>query len=96
MLRKLIQAGAVLILFTGDAYCQLGSGGNTGNSTPMSMAPGEHRRSPEEIRRDREIEAQYNRTINDKIPDKKPSSNDPWGKVRPAPAASSANKQQVR
>ena len=32
MLRKLIQASAILILLTGDAYCQLGSGsGNTGS-----------------------------------------------------------------
>jgi hypothetical protein len=87
MLRKFIQAGAVLILFTGDAYCQLGSGGNTGNSMPMSMSPRERSRSPEEIQREREIESQYNRTVNDKIPDKKPS-NDPWGKLRPAPATS--------
>jgi len=94
MLRKLIPASAVLILLTGDAYCQLGAGGNTGSSMPpMSMAPSAPRRTPEEIQRDREIEAQYNRTVNDKIPDKK-SSNDPWGNIRSAPAAPSAGKQQ--
>jgi hypothetical protein len=93
MLRKLIPASAILILLTGDAYSQLGSGGNTGNSMPMSMSPSERHRTPEEIQRDREIEAQYNRTVNDKIPDKK-SSNDPWGNIRSAPAASSASKQQ--
>ena len=94
MLRKLIPASTILILLMGDAYCQLNGGGNTGNSMPpMSMAPGERRRTPEEIQREREIEAQYNRTVNDKIPDKK-SSNDPWGNIRSAPAASSASKQQ--
>jgi hypothetical protein len=95
MLRKLIPAAAILILLTADAYCQLNGGGNTGNSLPMSMGPSEHRRTSEEIQRDREIEAQYNRTVNDKIPDKK-SSNDPWGNVRAAPATSSASKQQGR
>jgi hypothetical protein len=93
MLRKLAQASAILILLTGDGYCQLGSGsGNSGSTMPMTLSPGERSRTPEEIQRDREIEAQYNRTVNEKIPNKK-SSNDPWGNIRSAPA-SSASKQQ--
>ena len=73
MLRKLIQASAILILLTGDAFSQPGSGsGNTGSSMPpMTLSPSERRRTPEELQRDREIEAQYNRTVNEKIPDKK-------------------------
>ena len=93
MLRKLIQASAILILLTGDAFSQPGgSSGNTGSSMPMTMTPSERRRTPEELQRDREIEAQYNRTVNEKIPDKKAPA-DPWGNVRSAPA-SSASKQQ--
>ena len=93
MLRKLIQASAILILLTGDAFSQPGgSSGNTGSSMPMTLTPTERRRTPEELQRDREIEAQYNRTVNEKIPDKKAPA-DPWGNVRSAPA-SSASKQQ--
>ena len=93
MLRKLIQASAILILLTGDAFSQPGSSsGNTGSSMPMTLTPSERRRTPEELQRDREIEAQYNRTVNEKIPDKKAPA-DPWGNVRSAPA-SSASKQQ--
>jgi len=93
MSRKLIQASAILILLTGDAFSQPGgSSGNTGSSMPMTLTPSERRRTPEELQRDREIEAQYNRTVNEKIPDKKAPA-DPWGNVRSAPA-SSASKQQ--
>jgi hypothetical protein len=93
MLRKLIQASAILILLTGDAFSQPGgSSGNTGSSMPMTLTPSDRRRTPEELQRDREIEAQYNRTVNEKIPDKKAPA-DPWGNIRSAPA-SSASKQQ--
>jgi hypothetical protein len=93
MSRKLIQASAILILLTGDAFSQPGgSSGNTGSSMPVTLTPSERRRTPEELQRDREIEAQYNRTVNEKIPDKKAPA-DPWGNVRSAPA-SSASKQQ--
>jgi hypothetical protein len=93
MLRKLIQASTILILLTGDAFSQPGgSSGNTGSSMPMTLTPSDRRRTPEELQRDREIEAQYNRTVNEKIPDKKAPA-DPWGNIRSAPA-SSASKQQ--
>ena len=51
----------------------------------MNMMPDNRRRlTPEEAQREREIESQYNQTINDKIPDKK-APNDPWGIVRKQP-----------
>jgi hypothetical protein len=97
MLRKLIQAGAIVVLLTGDAFCQPASSGNTSSdSIPLNMLPDSRRRlTPEEQQRERDIEAQYNRTVNDKIPDKK-GSKDPWGNIRSAPASSSASKQHSR
>ena len=96
MLRKLIPASAILIVLTVDAFSQLGSGSGSGNTSssmpPITLSPSERRRTPEELQRDREIEAQYNRTVNEKIPDKKAKA-DPWGNIRSAPA-SSASKQQ--
>ena len=45
----------------------------------MNMMPDSRRHlTPEEAQREREIESQYNETVQDKIPDKK-ASNDPWG-----------------
>jgi hypothetical protein len=59
------------------------SGGNTGgNPLGMNMMPDNRRHlTSEEAQREREIESRYNQTVNDKIPDKKGSS-DPWGIVR--------------
>jgi hypothetical protein len=84
-MRKLIQTAAILVLFMGTAHAQYtnNSGSNTsGDGVNMNMMPDNRRRlTPEEAQREREIEAQYNQTINEKIPDKK-TSNDPWGIVR--------------
>ena len=84
-MRKLIPAAAILLLFMETAHAQYTnqSGGNTGNSPlNMNMMPdNRHRLTPEEAQREREIESQYNQTVNEKIPDKK-TSNDPWGIVR--------------
>jgi hypothetical protein len=84
-MRKLIQAAAILVLFMGTAHAQYtnNSGSNTScDGINMNMMPDNRRRlTPEEAQREREIEAQYNQTINEKIPDKK-TSNDPWGIVR--------------
>jgi hypothetical protein len=84
-MRKLIQAAATLVLFMGTAHAQYTnqSGGNTGsNPLGMNMMPDNRRHlTPEEAQREREIESQYNQTINEKIPNKK-TSNDPWGIVR--------------
>jgi len=87
-MRKLIPAVAVLLLFVGTAHAQYTnqSGGNTGgNPLGMNMMPDNRRHlTPEEAQREREIESRYNQTVNDKIPDKKGSS-DPWGIVRKQP-----------
>jgi hypothetical protein len=84
-MRKLIQGAAILVLFMGTAHAQYtnNSNGNTASSPlGMNMLPDNRRHlSPEEAQRERDIEAQYNQTVNEKIPDKK-SSNDPWGIVR--------------
>lgn len=92
MLQKLIQAAIIVVLSSGAAYAQLTTG-NTGAVAPTGGMSLDSRRqlSPEEQRREQEIEAQYNRTINDRIPDKK-GSNDPWGNVRAAPAKSSGSR----
>ena len=97
MLRKLIQAGAIVVLMTGDAYSQpAGTGNTSGDPMSMNMLPDSRRRlTPEEQQRERDIESQYHRTVNDKIPDKK-GSKDPWGNIRSAPASSSASKQHPR
>ena len=86
MLRKLIQASVIVVLSSGAAYAQLTTG-NTGAVAPTGGMMIDDRRqlSPEDQRREREIEAEYNRTIHDRIPDKK-SSSDPWGNIRSAPA----------
>ena len=90
MLRKLIQAGAIITMLTGDAYCQVGSTGNTPSGPiPMNMAPNfERHRTPEEQQLDREVESKYRETVS-KIPDKKASS-DPWGNMRAAPDKTSS------
>jgi hypothetical protein len=84
-MRKLIPAAAILLLFMGTAQAQYtnNSGGNTGgNPLGMNMMPDNRRHlTPEEAQRERQIESQYNQTINERIPDKK-TSNDPWGIVR--------------
>ncbi len=86
-MRKLIPVVAVLLLLGEAAHAQYTnqSGGNTGGGMNMNMMPDNRRRvTPEEAQREREIESQYNQTVNDKIPDKK-GSNDPWGIVRKQP-----------
>lgn len=99
MLQKFIQAAAIAVLFTAtaaQAQYNTQSGGNNSGGADLgaNLLPDSRRRlTPEEAQRERDIEARYNQTVNEKIPDKK-ASNDPWGNVRPAPAASSAGKQQ--
>ena len=82
---KLIPAAAILLLFMETTHAQYtnNSGGNTGgNPLGMNMMPDNRRHlTPEEAQWEREIESQYNQTINEKIPNKK-TSNDPWGIVR--------------
>jgi len=87
MLHKFIQAGAIIVLLTGDATAQVGGTSNTpSDGMNMNVMPDTRRRlTPDEARREQEIESQYRETVNNKIPDKKASS-DPWGNVRSAPA----------
>jgi hypothetical protein len=72
---------------SGNAVCQVGNSGNTSSSPiPLSLMPDSRRHlTPEEAQREQDIERNYRETVNDKIPDKK-GSTDPWGNVRPAPA----------
>jgi hypothetical protein len=96
MLHKLIQALALVVLFTVAAYAQMTDSGNNSGSSGMNMnmMPDSRRRlTPEQSQREHEIEREYRETVNSKIPDKK-GSNDPWGKVRPNPASTSAAKKQ--
>jgi hypothetical protein len=98
MLRILIGTATAVALYTGTAHAQFGSAnGNTGvgnGGLSGGMIPdGRRRLTPEEAHREQQIEREYRETVNSKIPDKKPT-NDPWGNVRSAPAASSAAKQQ--
>jgi hypothetical protein len=78
-------------LLSSDAFCQVGGSGNTSsNSIPLNMLPDSRRHvSPEQAQREQQIEQSYEATVNDKIPDKK-GSTDPWGNVRPAPATAAA------
>jgi hypothetical protein len=85
MLRKLIQAGAILFLLTGAASAQSGF--------PMpSLSLGKDKPPPtqEEIERQKAIDNAYNNATK-KIPEKKEAA-DPWGSVRPAPAPQAKNK----
>jgi hypothetical protein len=84
MLRKLIQASAILALLTGTASSQ----------TINMWAHQNPNMTAEEIEQRRQIDEDYRATMN-KIPDKKKST-DPWGNVRSAPATSTLTKQQTR
>ena len=68
MLRKTIQASALLLLLAGPAAAQI---------IPL----GERAASPEEIQQRQKEERAYNRAM-EKVPDKAPASKDPWGNVR--------------
>ena len=83
MLRKLIQAGAVLALLTGAAYAQMPMPG-------ISLSKPERPLTPEEKARQKQIEDAY-KAANSKIPDQQNS--DPWADVRSAPP-NSKKKQQ--
>jgi hypothetical protein len=83
-MRKLLKAAAILVLFMGTAHAQYSNQSDNAagsSSRPLMMPDFQRHLTPEEARQEREIESQYKQTINEKIPDKKPS-NDPWGIVR--------------
>jgi hypothetical protein len=83
MLRKLIQAGAIVAFFMGSAVAQ---------ETPgISLNP-RKQSSPEQIEKQKAADQAYQAAMK-KIPDKS-SSGDPWGNVRPAAPTAAKNKQQ--
>jgi hypothetical protein len=91
MLRKLILAGAALVLLAGAAYAQTGF--------PMpSISLGKDKPPPteEELERQKAIDNAY-KSATKKIPDKQQAA-DPWGTVRPSqpPAKSNPNPPQAK
>jgi hypothetical protein len=100
MLRKLIGAAAIVVMSAGAARAQhtgpLPNSGFYGDDRfGISMWPPLTRaQTPEDVGREHDIEQQYQETLRTKIPDRKPSSNDPWRKIRPAPAASDRHRLQ--
>jgi hypothetical protein len=88
MLRKLIQAGAIVALFAGPVVAQ-----DTPGSRDTFGVPLNYKRPPtqDELDKQKAEEQAYDKAIQ-KIPDKK-SSADPWGTIRPTtPASSTASK----
>ena len=83
MLRKLIQAGAVLALFSSPACAQTSLG--------VPIHP-KRLLTPEEIEQQKAADQAYDAAMR-KIPDKRPSA-DPWGTIRPNSAPGSKNMQQ--
>jgi hypothetical protein len=83
MLRKLIQAGAIIALLTGAASAQMA----ISPFKPMDKRP-----MTEEERQKQEAAEKAYKSAMDKIPEKK--TVDPWGNIRPNPATASKNKQQ--
>jgi len=73
MLRRLIQAGAILAVFSGPALAQSSLGVPLKPEQPLTQ---------EEIDKQKAADRAYEQAVN-KIPDKK-SSSDPWGTI-PSP-----------
>jgi hypothetical protein len=97
---RLTAAAALLTLCSGLARAQItdslpgyGPDYNYGPTFGL-LSDYERTRSPEDLVRDREIEQKYRETLRTKIPDKRPS-NDPWKKIRPAPAAAAVDRHRV-
>ena len=86
MLRKLVCAGAIVLLITGAADAQLNPDTQSSRlSVPFKQ---ESPPSQEQIERQKAADKAYEAAIR-KLPDKK-SATDPWGDVRPP----TRNKQQ--
>jgi hypothetical protein len=83
MLRKLIPAGAIVVLFAGPAVAQDSFGIPLNQKMPQTR---------EEIERQNASDRAYDAAMK-KIPDKKLSV-DPWGNIRPSTPTTSKNKQQ--
>ena len=84
MLRKTIYATLIVILTMGAASAQTNKQGVPGYTDPL--------RSDLEKKNDREIDRAYQSTVKGR-PDADKKKSDPWADVRPAPPATSKNKQ---
>jgi hypothetical protein len=82
MLRRTIHATLIVILMMGTASAQTDKQGLPGYTNSV--------RTDLEKKNDREIDRAYQSTIKGR-PDAE--KKDPWGDVRPAPAAAAKNKQ---
>jgi hypothetical protein len=92
MLRHLINAVAIVILFSGAARAQVVAG-DSPNAWNAAWAYGVSRtRDPETARRRQEEERKYQTAVKN-IPNKKPS-NDPWENVRQAPTEADRHRAQ--
>jgi len=84
MRKKLVCAGALIVLLTGTALAQFTP------SIPLGSMMEKPPPTPEELARQKAIDNAY-RSATKKIPDKKPAA-DPWGDLRNSNAAAK-NKQ---
>jgi hypothetical protein len=89
--RKIIQAGAIIVLLLGTAYASPASAASA-ESRPVAPDPltPEARKIQEERIKQKALDDAY-KAANKKIPVQKPA--DPWGNIRPNPPTSS-NAQQ--
>jgi len=100
MLRLPIAAAALIVLSASIAEAQVTSAvPGTGSFDDQQFywntpGLGETTRTPAERQRDQEIERKYREVVNARIPDRKPTSNDPWRTVRQAPAAKPYDRNQ--
>jgi hypothetical protein len=83
MLRKLIQAGAIIALLTGPAVAQIALSPFNERDKP--------KKTPEEIEKDKARDSAY-RAAMQKIPEKKVA--DPWGNIRDTSPTPPKTKQQ--
>ena len=81
MLRVVVNALAIFALLTASASAQMIS--------PFT-APAKRSLTPEEIEKEKAKDQAY-KAASEKVPDKKGPA-DPWGSIRPDPAASAKNK----
>jgi hypothetical protein len=91
MLRKLIQAAAMVAICAGPAAAQDASSSSSSLSSPSHLSIPLNQKAPptsEEIAKQQARDRDYDAAMK-KIPDKK-SSGDPWGDIRPT----AKNKQQ--
>jgi hypothetical protein len=84
MLRKVIQAAAIIALLTGPAVAQM-------PMPSISLQQDKPPPTPEEVARQKALDNAYNSAAR-KIPDKKLA--DPWGDIRTPPNTSAKNKPQ--